>query len=35
MLRHWKIMACSALVLAGCFGAGPVCAGKLLQPDGQ
>ena len=35
MLRHWKIMACNALVLAVCFGAGPVCTGNCSNPTGN
>jgi hypothetical protein len=35
MLRHWKIMACNALELAVCFGAGPVCAGNCFNPTGN
>ena len=35
MLRHWKIMACNALVLAVCFGVGPVCAGNCSNPTGN
>jgi hypothetical protein len=35
MLRHRKIMACNALVLAVCFGAGPVCAGNGSNPKGN
>jgi hypothetical protein len=35
MLRHRKILTCNALVLAVCFGAGPVCAGNLSNPTGN
>jgi hypothetical protein len=35
MLRHWKIMACNALVLAVSFGAGPVYAGNCFNPTGN
>jgi len=35
MLRHWKIMACTALVLAVCCGARPVCAGNCSNPTGD
>jgi hypothetical protein len=35
MLRHWKIMACTALVLAVCFGAGPVYAGNCSNQTGN
>jgi hypothetical protein len=35
MLRHWKIMVCTALVLAVCFGAGPVSAGDCSNPTGN
>jgi hypothetical protein len=35
MLRHWKIIACNALLLAVCFGAGPVCAANCSNPTGN